>query len=199
MKISREWLQTYFEKPLPSAEELARALTFHAFEIESIDPSTPLGAGNDYVLDVKVTPNRGHDCLSYRGIAKETSAILNIPVQPSALEAWDQMQQFTFSIPVGVHIAEPELCPRYIAWSIKGVKVGPSPDWLIKRLAAMGQQSINNIVDSTNYVMFNTGQPLHAFDAGKLKKGSKGYANANDPAKQGTLCDLPQRHLHSHR
>jgi phenylalanyl-tRNA synthetase beta chain len=164
MKISREWLQTYFDTPLPPAEVLADALTFHAFEIESVEAD---------VLDVKVTPNRGHDCLSYRGIAKEISAILSLPITPRALEAWDQMQQFTLTMPVSVHIAEPELCPRYVAWTIKGVKVGPSPEWLVKRLAAMGQQSINNVVDATNYVMFNTGQPLHAFDAGKLKKGSK--------------------------
>lgn len=176
MKISREWLQTYFEKPLPSAAELSNALTFHAFEIESVE--------ND-ILDVKVTPNRGHDCLSYRGIAKEISAILNIPIQPKALEAWDQMREFTFEIPVGVHIAEPELCPRFIAWSIKGVKVGPSPKWLVDRLATMGQQSINNVVDATNYVMFNTGQPLHAFDAGKLKKSDSGYALTVRKAHEG--------------
>src|SRR3954471_16473679 len=105
MKISREWLQTYFDKELPGVDELAEALTFHAFEIESVE---------NEVLDIKVTPNRGHDCLSYRGIAKEVSAILNMPIAASAQIAWDQMQQFTFSLPVGVHIAEPDLCPRYI-------------------------------------------------------------------------------------
>lgn len=176
MKISREWLQTYFEKPLPSAKELADALTFHAFEIESVE--------ND-ILDVKVTPNRGHDCLSYRGIAKEVSAILDVPIVPTALEAWNQMQQFSSTLPVGVHIAEPELCQRYIAWSIKGVKVGPSPKWLVDRLQAMGQQSINNVVDATNYVMFNVGQPLHAFDAEKLKKGDQGYSIEVRKAKDG--------------
>jgi phenylalanyl-tRNA synthetase beta chain len=176
MKISHEWLQTYFDSPLPKAEEIADALTFHAFEIDGIE--------ND-VLDVKVTPNRGHDCLSYRGIAKEVSAILDIPISPSVLEAWNQMQHFSLEIPVGVHIAEPDLCPRYIAWSIKGVKVGPSPKWLVDRLAAMGQQSINNVVDATNYVMFNVGQPLHAFDAGKLKSGKHGYAIEVRKAKDG--------------
>ncbi len=165
MKISREWLQTYFDTPLPPVEVIADALTFHAFEIESTEGD---------ILDVKVTPNRGHDCLSYRGIAKEVSAILNLPIKTTALEAWNQMQSFTLTLPVGVHISEPELCPRYIAWSIKDVKVGPSPKWLVDRLAAMGQQSINNVVDATNYVMFNTGQPLHAFDAGKLVKGENG-------------------------
>jgi phenylalanyl-tRNA synthetase beta chain len=176
MKISRDWLQTYFEKPLPSAKDLADALTFHAFEIESVE--------ND-VLDVKVTPNRGHDCLSYRGIAKEVSAILDVPIVPTALEAWNQMQQFSSSMPVGVHIAEPDLCFRYIAWSLKGVKVGPSPKWLVDRLEAMGQQSINNVVDATNYVMFNIGQPLHAFDAEKLKKGDQGYSIEVRKAKDG--------------
>ena len=73
MKISRNWLQTFFDKPLPEAHAIADALTFHAFEIESVE--------ND-VLDVKVTPNRGHDCLSYRGIAKEVSAILNLALVP---------------------------------------------------------------------------------------------------------------------
>ena len=72
MKISRAWLQTYFDQELPDANALADALTFHAFEIESIDGD---------ILDVKVTPNRGHDCLSHRGIAKELSAILEYTAQ----------------------------------------------------------------------------------------------------------------------
>ncbi len=76
MKVSREWLQTYFEKPLPDAQTLADALTFHAFEIESVEGD---------VLDVKVTPNRGHDCLSHRGIAKELSAILDISIKGDPL------------------------------------------------------------------------------------------------------------------
>lgn len=175
MKISREWLQTYFEKPLPSAEDLAHALTFHAFEIESVDSSISLGEGND-ILDVKVTPNRGHDCLSYRGIAKEISAILNIPLSSEAQDAWGQREDFTLSMQVNVTVSEPELCVRYIAWGIKGVKVGPSPKWLADRLRAMGQQSINNVVDATNYVMFSVGQPLHAFDAGRLKSHDGAYA-----------------------
>jgi phenylalanyl-tRNA synthetase beta chain len=175
MKISRDWLQSYFEKPLPSAHDLANALTFHAFEIESVE--------ND-ILDVKVTPNRGHDCLSYRGIAKEVSAILRIPLVADPHAELGTEQQFTFSMPVSVSIKEPMLCSRYIAWSIKGVKVAPSPKWLADRLAAMGQQSINNVVDITNFVMFSSGQPLHAFDAGQLKLSKDGYAISVRKAKQ---------------
>ncbi len=163
MKISRDWLQTFFDTPLPDATELSHALTFHAFEIDGIERHQ-----DDDVLDVKVTPNRGHDCLSYRGIAKEVSAILEMPIieekgfaKPVLLEPKTDT--------VSVVIDDTALCPRYIAGHIKGVKVGPSPEWLQKRLRAMGQQSINNIVDATNFVMFETGQPLHAFDGNKLE------------------------------
>ncbi|MDO8576245.1 MAG: phenylalanine--tRNA ligase subunit beta [bacterium] len=158
MKISRTWLQTYFEKPLPDAAALADALTFHAFEIESVDGE---------VLDVKVTPNRGHDCLSYRGIAKEVSAILNLPLVPHPYGITDVgLEPKTDALKVTIE--NPQLCPRFTAAYIKGIKVGPSPDWLRTALESIGQKSINNIVDATNYVMFNIGQPLHAFDAAKL-------------------------------
>ena len=158
MKISREWLQRYFEKPLPDAAALADALTFHAFEIESVEGE---------VLDVKVTPNRGHDCLSYRGIAKEVSAILNLPLVPHPYGITDvSLEPKTDALKVTIE--NPQLCPRFTAAYIRGIKVGPSPDWLRTALESIGQKSINNIVDATNYVMFNIGQPLHAFDAAKL-------------------------------
>ena len=176
MKISREWLQTFFEKQLPDAEVLANALTFHAFEIESVE--------ND-VLDVKVTPNRGHDCLSYRGIAKEISAILDIPLISGATTLRDANEAFSMEMPIKVQIQRTDLCNRYIAWSIQGVKVGPSPKWLVDRLLTMGQHSINNVVDATNYTMFNLGQPLHAFDASKLKNVSGMFSISVRVAKTG--------------
>lgn len=174
MKISRDWLQKYFHAPLPSAQELADALTFHAFEIESVDPSTVLGVKGDWILDVKITPNRGHDCLSYRGIAKEIAAILELPLTSDPLSENPTLEPVTDR--VAVTIENPELCRRYIAGVITGVTVQPSPEWLVKRLEAMGQKSINNVVDATNFVMFNIGQPLHAFDAGKLKEKNGAYA-----------------------
>ncbi len=161
MKVSKNWLQNFFESQLPNAEELSDALTFHAFEIDGV-----VQVNGDTILDVKVTPNRGHDCLSHRGIAKELSAILKLPIKndPFAL-------QFDISKPtdkVTVTIADPNLCKRYIAGYVTGVKVGPSPVWLRASLEAIGQRSINNVVDATNLVMFNVGQPLHAFDAKRL-------------------------------
>ena len=161
MKISRNWLQTYFNDLLPDAVALADALTFHVFEIDGIEK-----VGSDDVLDVKVTANRGHDCLSHRGIAREVSAILNIPLIQDALRQPVSLEPKTDA--VSVAIEDPALCNRYVAGYIRGVQVGSSPEWLRASLEAIGQRSINNVVDATNYVMFGLGQPLHAFDAGKL-------------------------------
>ena len=179
MKISRNWLQTYFSDSLPDAQILSDALTFHAFEIDGIESKA-----SDFILDVKVTPNRGHDCLSHRGIAKELSAILKLPMKMGVQAAGEvnfsaaghngdaaKLTSPAASL-VEVSIDTP-LCSRYIAAHIQGVKVGTSPQWLRERLEALGQRSINNIVDATNYVMFDLGQPLHAFDANKLQAISK--------------------------
>ncbi len=186
MKISRAWLQNYFptrsgeavgtptpsgvgvESVLPDAAALADALTFHAFEIEGVERLE-----NDDILDVKVTPNRGHDCLSHRGIAKELSAILTLPMKADPLRATPKLEPRTDS--VKVEIASP-LCNRFTACHITGVAVGPSPEWLRQALESIGQRSINNIVDATNFVMFDLGQPLHAFDAGKLAAADGNYS-----------------------
>lgn len=178
MKISRLWLQKYFKDELPSAAVLRDALTFHAFEIDGIDQ-----VGEDEVLDVKVTPNRGHDALSHRAIAKELAAILKLPITSDPLAQKPTLGEKTDVISVSV--ADSKLCPRYIAGVLTGVTVGPSPEWLKNRLAAIGQRSINNIVDATNFVMFNIGQPLHAFDAAKLTQKDGRYSIAVRTATAG--------------
>lgn len=181
MKISRNWLQTYFDKPLPTDEEISEALTFHVFEIDGIEKHQ-----NDSVFDVKVTPNRGHDCLSYRGIAKELSIILRIPLKQDPLAIRPQFEQVADAISVSIDSsANGPLCRRYIAGHIIGVTVGPSPDWLVERLATMGQRSINNVVDATNFVMFNIGQPLHAFDAACLGEKDGVYQILVRTAREG--------------
>ncbi len=157
MKVSRAWLQNYFDTPLPSVAEIADAYTFHAFEIEETDGD---------VLDVKVLPNRAADCLSVRGLAKELSAILNIPLRHDPLR--DPLSAFPKTKELTVAIDDPKKCLRYMGALVKGVQVGSSPAWLKEALESVGQRSINNVVDATNYVMLNLGQPLHAFDAGKL-------------------------------
>src|SRR3989344_2361188 len=178
MKISKQWLDTFFASPLPPAQELADALTFHAFEIDGIEKlSHPMTEFGDEVLDVKVTPNRGHDALSHRGIAKELSAILKLLLANDPFVLRPLLAPVTTDVSVEL---DSKLCKRYIAGYIKGVKVGPSPEWLKQRLEAVGQRSINNVVDATNFVMFNMGQPLHAFDAGKLGSLNIGVRAAKD-------------------
>ena len=182
MKISLTWLQTYFDAPLPSAEVVGDAYTFHAFEIEE--------ASGD-LMDVKVLPNRAADCLSHRGLAKELSAILTIPLKTDPLR--EALQGSTL-VPdykvqpcneLKVTIEDSKKCLRYMGALVKGVKIGPSPAWLKEAIEAVGQRSINNIVDATNYVMLNIGQPLHAFDAKKLVQKDGTYAIGVRSAKEG--------------
>jgi phenylalanyl-tRNA synthetase beta chain len=173
MKISKNWLQNFFDGKLPATGELCDAITFHAFEIDGVEEKGGLSAqAGDDILDIKITPNRGHDALSHRGIAKEVSAILKMPlkaaIDPMGKDFADRFAQAPRTDAVSITLEDPALSSRYIAAYIKGVKVGPSPEWLKSGLEAIGQRSINNIVDATNLVMFNLGQPMHAFDAGKL-------------------------------
>ena len=157
MKISRTWLQNYFAQPLPEAQALVDALTFHAFEIEGVDGD---------ILDVKVTPNRGHDCLSHRGIAKELSAILGLAMKGDPLRV--PLPEFPIAVEMTVDAAR---APVGAAAYVRGVTIAPSPQWLKSALESVGQRSINNVVDATNYVMFDMGMPTHAFSADTFKLG----------------------------
>ena len=165
MLVSYNWLNKYFDGKLPTPEAVAEAFTFHAWEIESVEK-----VGDDSVLDIKVLPDKAMWALSHRGIAKDLSVILNIPIvsDPLASEAG------AFSVSNGTPVnLETGVCRRFAAARIEGVKVGPSPEWLKVALEAIGQRSINNIVDASNYVMFDLGQPSHAFDASLV--GDKGF------------------------
>jgi phenylalanyl-tRNA synthetase beta chain len=178
MKISRNWLQSYFKDPLPNNEAIYDALTFHVFEVDGIE-----AVNGDSIFDVKVTANRGHDCLSHRGIAKELSAILDISMTRDPLRYKSDLSPVAGNVVVSIE--DPALCNRFTAAYIRGVNVGPSPLWLRERLEAIGQRSINNIVDATNYVMFDLGQPLHAFDAGKLASSEERFKLTVRKAREG--------------
>jgi phenylalanyl-tRNA synthetase beta chain len=128
---------------------------------------TPLGAYlGDVIFDLDLTPNRP-DCLSVIGIAREITALTDEPLRLFPIhyeELEDSIDSFA-----SVDIADPDLCPRYCASLITGIKIAPSPSWLQQRLNSCGMRPINNVVDVTNYVMLEYGQPLHAFDYHKLK------------------------------
>ncbi|HEU4753786.1 MAG TPA: phenylalanine--tRNA ligase subunit beta [Armatimonadota bacterium] len=160
MLIPVEWLRDFVQVP-HDPEALAERLTVTGNEIEEIRPSE-----SGPVLYLKLTPNRA-DMLSIRGAAREIAALYQAPFQESAEKLCAEGAP---APEVRVDIEEPALCPRYIARVIRGVKVGPSPEWLRKRLEAAGERSISNVVDATNYVMLEMGQPLHAFDLDLLEE-----------------------------
>ncbi|MDD5647971.1 MAG: phenylalanine--tRNA ligase subunit beta, partial [Dehalococcoidia bacterium] len=118
------------------------------------------------ILDIDVTPNRA-DCLSVMGIAREVAAITGHPFRMPDL-AYEEGSKGVESY-ASVQIKDPELCPRYCASIIDGITIKPSPQWMQDRLAACGARPINNIVDVTNYVMLEFGQPLHAFDYREIR------------------------------
>src|SRR5205085_4634999 len=122
---------------------------------------------DDTILDVEITPNRG-DLLSHFGLAREIAALVG------SSRCDDRGRRSAPSLPLkasGIKISAPNECPFYSARQIENIRVGPSPDWLRARLESVGLRSINNIVDITNFVMLEVGQPLHAFDADKLTGG----------------------------
>ena len=159
MFISYEWLKELTDTRLRPAD-LRERLTMVGLAIDNVEEHN-----GDAVLDVEVPSNRP-DCLSHVGIAREVSVIehghLRLPAaEPPKAEG--RAADFT-----SVEIKDPDLCPRYAARLVRGVKIGPSPDWLVKRLEEIGQRPINNVADVTNYVLHELGQPLHAFDFEKL-------------------------------
>lgn len=158
MKISYNWLQKYFKEKLPSPEDVASGIIFHSFEVEEVEK-----VGDDTVFEIKILPDRAHDCLSHWGIAKEISAIFNIPIMDTTGSPVENKSNSDLVIDV-----KDSNCRRYMGRVVKDVKVGPSPEWLSNALSSIGQKSINNIVDATNYVMFDLGNPIHAFDLDKL-------------------------------
>lgn len=141
---------------------------------------------SDQVLDLEITPNRP-DCLSMKGFAREVGAIYNIPWHyESPCKVPGPLNTEDVSNLVNVEITEPVLCPRYTAKIIRDVKIGPSPQWLVERITALGARSINNVVDATNYILFELGQPLHAFDLRAFPKGDDGKHHVKVcPAKDG--------------
>ncbi len=173
MRVPIDWLKDFVQFDL-SADALAEKLTMAGLEVEEV-LETPQGT----VLSLYITPNRG-DCLSIFGIAREVYALLGDACEPTPL-FWRLNEWILQPPPVEpgetaqyarVEVLDPDLCPRYGARVIRGVKIAPSPAKVQNRLLAAGMRPISNIVDATNYVMLELGQPLHAFDMDTLHQQS---------------------------
>lgn len=161
MNISYNWLKELIDIDL-TVEETAAALTRVGLAVEGIHPH-----GDDHVLDIDLTSNRP-DCLSHLGVARELAV-----TQRTELKR----RETTPALPMPpvlaheiVRIKDSDLCHRFTASIIRNVKIGPSPQWLVDRLESIGERSINNVADITNYVMHELGQPMHAFDLDKLSE-----------------------------
>ncbi|MEP6920734.1 MAG: phenylalanine--tRNA ligase subunit beta [bacterium] len=159
MLISYNWLKELTATNL-TPQELRERLTMVGLAIDAVEEKE-----GDSVLDVEVPSNRP-DCLSHLGIARETAVIEKSKVQSSESKA--PLTAGRANGFAAVEVKDLKLCPRYAARIVRGVKIGPSPAWLAKRLEEIGQRPINNVADITNYVLHELGQPLHAFDLEKL-------------------------------
>ncbi len=163
MIFSYNFLNSFFKEKLPSIKELSNEITLHAFEVEK-----PQKQGDDYALDIQIMPDRGSDALSHLGMARECSAILGLKrkeIETDLVE--DESLDVNKFLSVQVKSKD---CIRYTARVLTGIEVKESPKWLKDRLKVCGISPVNNIVDVTNYVMLELGQPLHAFDYEKLSE-----------------------------
>jgi len=162
MKFSYNWLKEHIEGEVPKPKKLAELLTLHSFEVEGVEKIL-----SDFLLNIDVLPNRAADCFSHIGIARECAAILNVKYKSPEVKLSEDKKLKAKDF-VKIKVKNKQDCPRYTVRVFIDVKVRPSPQWMKKRLKVCGLRPINNIVDIANYVMLETGQPLHAFDLDKV-------------------------------
>lgn len=178
MLVSYKWLKKYVDVDI-NATQLAHRITMGGVEVESVQKS-----GDDFILDISPTPNRG-DCLSIIGVAKEVAALLGEKVKTPNFTP--PKGRGKMSSKVSVLVKDKNDTPRYTARLIEGVKVGPSPAWLREGVESAGIRSINNVVDATNFVLMELGQPVHAFDIRFLKGAKLIIDRPKKPCKIVTL------------
>jgi phenylalanyl-tRNA synthetase beta chain len=161
MIISWNWLKEL----LPGLKDISVEEVERRLMMAGLNHEETKAVGEDFAIDLEVTSNRP-DCLGHIGVAREASVLFDTPLalpNPQPAQSKTSCKDLT-----KVSIECPQLCDRYTARVIQGVKVGPSPKWMLERLATLGIAAINNVVDITNYVLMENGQPLHAFDFRKL-------------------------------
>ncbi len=180
MKFSFSWLQSFFDQKLPAPKVLAELLTQKAFETEAV---------NSKVLEVDILPNRAPDCLSYQGLAREIGAALGLRPKTLDLHVPRNKTSLKTAKVIEVEVKKPQDCRRYSVRLIEGIKIQESPSWIKQRLEESGLRPINNVVDLANYVMLETGQPLHVFDIDKIEGNKLIVRQAKANEKITTLDD----------
>lgn len=158
MLVSYKWLKSYIPE-IPSVEEVEKLITFHICELEE----TKRLENGDTIFDMKILPDRAHDLLSHQGVAKEIASLLGIEYK---LPDYKLPESKPTNLKIDI---ETDGCRRYIGRIVRNIKIEPSPKWMVDYLESIGGRSINNIVDATNIVMFDCGNPIHAFDLREIK------------------------------
>ncbi|MCQ9206926.1 MAG: phenylalanine--tRNA ligase subunit beta [Omnitrophica bacterium] len=163
MKVSYSWIRDYVDANI-DPKKLMSLLTMSGTNVTSYEST-----GGDYIFDFEITANRP-DCLAVIGIAREAAALLGKPLKiPKELRRLAKPKSKSKKeTSLSISVKDAKLCPRYTARVIRDVEVGPSPDWLRERIISAGLRPVNNIVDITNFVLLETGQPLHAFDLDRI-------------------------------
>ena len=159
MLFSKSWLSEYVELPADSGE-IQRKLTAVGLAVEGLEEKD-----GDTLLDIDVTTNRP-DCMNHLGVARELAVIYGQPLKRPAAQPPEGRERIEDA--ASVDIEDWDGCPRFASRVVRGVKIGPSPDWLKNRLEAIGLRPISNVVDVTNFILWEMGQPLHAYDLSKL-------------------------------
>ena len=178
MKVSYQWLKWYIPDA-PSPKKLADIFTYHVAEVESFEKLLD----GDFVFDIKILPNRAHDLLSHQGIAREIASLLDIKfVDPAPKYKIPESKPTKLKIKI-----ESKNCRRYMGRIARNIKVGSSPEWVVKHLESIGQRSINNVVDAANLVMYDCGQPIHCFDLDKLAEEGLIIREAREGEQMTTL------------
>lgn len=182
MKASLEWIRDFLGSELPEVAERLSSIGLAVDGVEEID--------GDSIYELDVTANRG-DCLSHLGVARELSAVygLELRLPETTIEEGETRVDRL----ADVEITSTDLCARYAARYISAVTIGPSPDWLVERLARVGIRAINNVADVTNYVLMELGHPLHAFDADTLEERRIVVRRANPGEKLTTLDGIERK------
>ena len=180
MKVTYRWLKDFINLKTPP-QELAEQLTRAGLEVVALEK-----VEGDFVLEIEITSNRP-DWLSVLGVAREVSALTGLKLKTANFQEPKIKTKELW--PIKISVSNKQDCPFYSARIISDLSVGPSPEWLKKRLEFLGCRSVNNIVDITNYVLFELGQPLHAFDLDKLSQKEIRVRRANADEKIITIDD----------
>lgn len=185
MLVSYKWLKEYLDgdisyqlSDIKEVDYISNVLNTRSFEVESVEEK-----GDDFIFDIKITPNRAHDCLCHTGVAREIA--INCNLKFKALDP--KKEEGSFNTNFEVEITDPR-CLRYMLREIKNVEVGESHPDLRNKMESIGEKSINNVVDITNIVLFELGQPMHAFDKAKLS-GNKISARSSVIGETLTTLD----------